>query len=209
MLAGAGGGAGLSSGPPPGEPPELEGGRFGKSEHCAGLPRARQSIFDSQQLGSPCWRRWILGGALCSATILAPPGAQPSWGIPASPRRRWGPGVRFVHGAGGGIAASGFVLGQGRGEGGRSGMLRGCRLATDLPRGVLASPAFLSEAPLSRSQVSLLLHLQLFSLHSVSLVSSSFKPSLGLSFSPSCHLCLSPVFLLQFVFPNLDWLSFS
>lgn len=111
----------------------------------------------------------------------------------ASPRRRWGPGVHFVHGTGGGITSVRFWfrsgkrpwdsgVGVGCGEGART---------TDLPREVLASPTLLSEAPHSRSQVSLLLHLQFLSLLSVSLVSSSFNPSLCLYFSPSCNLSAS------------------
>lgn len=113
--------------------------------------------------------------------------------IPASPRRRWGPGVHFVHGTGGGITSVRFWfrsetwpwdsgVGVGCGEGART---------TDLPREVLASPTLQSEAPHPRSQVSLLLHLQLLSLLSVSLVSSSFNPSVCLYFSPSCNLSAS------------------
>lgn len=131
--------------------------------------------------------------------------------IPASPRRRWGPGVHFVHGTGGGIASVRLWFRSGKrpwDSGVGVGCCEGAR-TTDLPPGdlglsrlaVRSPPLWISGFP-SPPPPAPLPPLSLFPLLSL----QSLPLSLFLSLRQS--LRLSSLFL-QFVSPNLDSLSFS
>lgn len=82
-----------------------------------------------QPQGSPGRRRWSPGGALCSATVPTSP-AGPSWGVTLYTGREgaWSLGFQWDLGCWSGV----WCVGAGH---------------PDFPSLVLASPAFLSEAP--------------------------------------------------------------